>query len=132
MGLTGRSDYGAQPAMGALLILAVTFLLIWGLFILPQQRRVKAHQALVTRLEVGDEVMTSTGLYGTITQLDDEIAWLELAPGTVVRSARGAIARRLVEERTDAEPEPTPTKSSTSRPASTAADRAVGPDPTET
>jgi preprotein translocase subunit YajC len=122
--------------MGALLILVVTFLLIWGLFIVPQQRRVKAHQALVTRLEVGDEVMTSTGLYGTITELDDEIAWLELAPGTVVRSARGAIARRLAEEQADAPPASTPSSSTTSpsssRPASTAADRALGPDPTET
>lgn len=112
--------------MGALLILVVTFLLIWGLFILPQQKRIKAHQALVSRLQVGDEVMTSTGLYGTITDLDDEIAWLELAPGTVVRSARGAIARRLSEE---AAPEP---GAPPARPAATAADRAVGPEPTET
>jgi preprotein translocase subunit YajC len=118
--------------MGALLILVVTFLLIWGLFIVPQQRRVKAHQALVTRLEVGDDVMTSTGLYGTITELDDEIAWLELAPGTVVRSARGAIARRLAEEQVDAPAPATPSTPSSSRPATTAADRAVGPDPTET
>jgi preprotein translocase subunit YajC len=112
--------------MGALLILVVTFLLIWGLFILPQQRRVKAHQALVTRLEVGDEVMTSTGFYGTIIELDDEVVRLELAPGTVVKAARGAIARRLAEETEAPEPQPQP------RPAATAADRAVGPDPTET
>ena len=94
--------------MGALILLAVTFLLMWVLFILPQQRRLKAHQALVARLEVGDEVMATSGFYGTVTELDDEVVHLELAPGTVVRIARGAVARRLNEEAVvvaDEEPE---------------------------
>lgn len=84
--------------MPQLIILAGTFLLMWVLFIRPQQRRLRAHQALVARLEVGDEVMTTSGLYGTVTALDDEVAHLEVAPGTVVRLARGAVARRLGEE----------------------------------
>lgn len=84
--------------MPAILILAVTFVLMWVLFILPQQRRVKAHQAMLTRLEVGDEVMTTTGMYGTLTELDDQDVRVEIAPGTVVRLARGAVARRLAED----------------------------------
>lgn len=84
--------------MGALILLAVTFLLMWVLFILPQQRRVKAHQALVARLQVGDEVMTTSGFYGRIVAVEDADIRLELAPGTVVRIARGAVARRLGEE----------------------------------
>ena len=83
--------------MGAIIVVAVTFVMMWVLFILPQQKRVKAHRALVERLEVGDEVMTSTGMYGTITELDDEIVSMEIAPGTVARFARGAIAQRLAE-----------------------------------
>ena len=99
--------------MGALILLAVTFLLMWVLFIVPQQRRLRAHQALVARLEVGDEVMATSGFYGTVVELDDEVVHLELAPGTVVRIARGAVARRLNEEAAvavadDEEPEPAP------------------------
>jgi preprotein translocase subunit YajC len=122
--------------MPALLILAVTFLLMWVLFILPQQRRVKAHQAVLTRLQVGDEVMTTSGLYGTITELDDDVVSLELAPGTVVRSARAAVARRLAEELAgpdgaDAET-PADPPAAAARPAGTAADRAVAAaDPTD-
>lgn len=101
--------------MGALILLAVTFLLMWVLFILPQQRRLRAHQALVARLEVGDEVMATSGLFGTITAIDDDVVHLEVAPGTVVRLARGAVARRIGEEVVD------------ERPAGTAADRAVAP-----
>jgi preprotein translocase subunit YajC len=105
--------------MSALILLAVTFLLMWVLFILPQQRRLKAHQALVARLEVGDEVMATSGFYGTVTELDDDVVHLELAPGTVVRIARGAVARRFVEEAAVADDVATP--------AGTAADRAVEP-----
>ena len=105
-----------------LAILVITFALMWLLFILPQQRRVRAHQALVAQLVVGDEVMTTSGFYGTIVELDDTDARLELAPGTVVRVARGAIARRLADEVVAEEPDHAP-----ARPAGTAADRAVEP-----
>jgi preprotein translocase subunit YajC len=110
--------------MGALILLAVTFLLMWVLFILPQQRRMRAHQALVARLEAGDEVMTGSGLYGTITELDDQVVHLEIAPGTTVRVARGAVARRLVEE-TEAAVDPEPSSPAEAAPSGTAADRAV-------
>ena len=112
--------------MGPIIVLAVTFLLMWVLFILPQQRRVRAHQALLTRLQVGDEVMTTSGLYGTVTALDDDVASLEIAPGTTVRLARGAIARRLSEEASDAE---AAADTAPARPSGTAADRAVADEP---
>jgi preprotein translocase subunit YajC len=79
--------------MGPIIVLAVTLGLTWVLFILPQQRRIRAHQAVVARLEVGDEVMTTSGMYGTITALDDESATIEVAPGTAIRFARGAVAQ---------------------------------------
>jgi preprotein translocase subunit YajC len=106
--------------MGPLLILVGVFVLMWALVILPQQRQVKHHKAVVGRLQVGDEVMTTAGLYGTVTDLDDEVVSLEVAPGTVLRIARGAVGRRLVEEQA---PEPAPEV-----PAGTAADRAVAVD----
>ena len=113
--------------MPALILLAVTFLLMWVLFIFPQQRRLKAHQALVARLEVGDEVMTTSGLYGTITELEDDIVHVEVAAGTVVRLARGAVARRIGEE-PEPEPEPEPSaEDAVEVPSETAADRAVAP-----
>jgi preprotein translocase subunit YajC len=108
--------------MGALILLAVTFLLMWVLFILPQQRRMRSHQALVARLEVGDEVMTTSGMYGTVIALDGDVVQLEIAAGTVVRLARGAVARRLTEETA---PTDTPQAEAPplGRPSSTAADR---------
>jgi preprotein translocase subunit YajC len=90
--------------MGPVIVLAVTLGLTWLLFILPQQRRIRAHQAVVARLQVGDEVMTTSGMFGTITALDDETVSLEIAPGTVARFARGAVAQ-LTTDATPATPE---------------------------
>ncbi len=103
-----------------LVLLAVTFALLWVLFIRPQQRRVRSHQVVVAGLAVGDEVMTSAGLFGTITTLDDEDVRMEVAPGVVVRFARGAVARSLT-----AEQAASVAPAVSTRPAGTAADRAI-------
>ena len=85
-----------------LIFLPLMFLVLWAIVILPQQRRMRAHQALVSVLQEGDEVMTTSGILGTITAIDDEVLHLEVAPGIRLRIVRAAIARRM----NDLEPEP--------------------------
>jgi preprotein translocase subunit YajC len=72
----------------------VFYLLIWR----PQQRRIAAVRAVQQALELGDEVITTSGIYGTITALRDEYVELEIAPNVVVKLARGAIGSRLADE----------------------------------
>jgi preprotein translocase subunit YajC len=79
-------------------ILVVAFLL---LIVRPQRRQMAAHRALVASLEVGDEVVTTGGIYGTITAIDDGVLDLEVSSGIVLRVARGAIAQRTGPERVD-------------------------------
>ena len=76
-------------------ILVAAFLL---LIVRPQRRQMAAHRALVASLQVGDEVVTSGGIYGKIRGLDDGTVDLEVASGVVLRVARGAIAQRLEAE----------------------------------
>jgi preprotein translocase subunit YajC len=90
--------------MQALIVLAVTFVLLWVFFILPQQRRVRAHQQLVAGLEAGDEVVLTAGIHGRITELGAEDLLLEVAPGVELRVARQAVLRRV--ERVDADAQP--------------------------
>ena len=55
--------------------LALPVLLIVGFYFLlirPQRNRQRAQQALVASLEVGDDVMTSGGIFGTIVDIDDD------------------------------------------------------------
>jgi preprotein translocase subunit YajC len=73
-------------------VLAVAFFL---LIVRPQRRRAQAHRQFVAALEVGDEVMTTGGILGTIRSLDDELVELEVAPGTVIRVARMAVTQPL-------------------------------------
>jgi preprotein translocase subunit YajC len=87
--------------MEPLIVLAVTFVLLWALFILPQQRRVRAHQALVASVQPGDEVVLSAGIYGRIVDLGPEDMTLAVAPGVELRVARQAVLRR-VEDATSA------------------------------
>lgn len=78
------------------------------LLIRPQQRRVRAQQALVNAIEVGDEVMTSGGIFGTIVAIDHDegIVTVEIAPGTQIRMVKSGIARRLTEDDETYEDEP--------------------------
>lgn len=81
--------------MAPLIIIAVTFFLMWLLVIRPQQQRVRAHQALVAVLEEGDEVVLSAGIYGRIVKLGPEGMTLAVAPGVELRVARQAVLRRV-------------------------------------
>lgn len=83
--------------MEGLIFIGATFVVFWLLFIRPQQRRVREHRELVVALAEGDEVMLTSGLYGTIDRLEDDVVHLEVAPGTTVKVARGAVAKRAHE-----------------------------------
>jgi preprotein translocase subunit YajC len=65
------------------------------LFVVLPRRRIRAVEALQSQLREGDEIMTTGGLFGRIARLERDTFELEIAPGMVVRFARGAIARRL-------------------------------------
>ena len=70
------------------------YLLLWR----PQQRRIAAVRQLQSKIQAGDEVLTTSGIYGRITRLGEADAELEIAPGTVIHIARGAIGQRIEPE----------------------------------
>ncbi len=81
------------------LILIVGLLVaMWVLLIRPQRRRQMEQQDLLGNLDVGDEVVTAGGLYGHVEGIEDDEIRLEIAPGTVVRVAKRAIAAVMPEE----------------------------------
>ena len=73
---------------------------LYFVMIRPQKRQRQAQQALLNSLEVGDEVMTAGGIFGTILDIDedDDVITVEIAPGTKVRMVRGGISRKLVQD----------------------------------
>lgn len=91
--------------MALLFPLAIVALMYFFL-IRPQQKRVREQQMLVTSTEVGDEVMTSSGIYGIVTELEDDTFLIEIAEGIEMRMARGAVAKILTKGSAPAAVEP--------------------------
>jgi preprotein translocase subunit YajC len=75
---------------------------LYFVMIRPQKRRMQAQRELLNQLEVGDEVVTAGGIFGTIVDIDDDddVITVTIAPGTNIRMLRGGISRRLVDEDT--------------------------------
>jgi preprotein translocase subunit YajC len=96
--------------VGGYIFIIVILILMWFLLIRPQRRRQLDSQRLLDSLDVGQEIVTAGGLYGTITALDEDEARLEVADGVEVRIAKRAIAGVVSEEDPDelTEPEESP------------------------
>ena len=68
-------------------------LLFWLLMIRPAQRRQREVRQMQSSLEVGDEVMLTSGIYGVLRSFADDRVTVEVAPGVIVDVARGAIGQ---------------------------------------
>lgn len=87
--------------LGSLFFFAAIAAVFWLLFIRPNVRRQKAQVAMQKALQVGDEVMLTSGFYGILRGLDDARVEIELAPGTTVTVARGAVGSVVPAEQDD-------------------------------
>lgn len=83
--------------MGQIVFLAVIILATYLLIFLPQQRKTRAANAMLAALSEGDEVYLTSGIHGFISALDDQIAWIEVAPGFDLKISRSAIAGTIAE-----------------------------------
>jgi len=68
---------------------------LYAFMIVPQQRKMKAHNALLQSLQEGDVVVTSAGIYGAVAEVEDNVVWLEVAPDIELKVLRSAIADRV-------------------------------------
>lgn len=95
------AESGGSPI--TFLFLPLLLVAAYFLMIRPQRKRQRAAQDLQKAIEVGDEVMTTSGVYGFVTGFDGDIAWLEIDDNVQMRVARAAIQRRVDTAQTAAE-----------------------------
>ena len=74
-----------------LLLLAVMYVFL----ILPQRKRSKAHAELLRAVSPGDEILTSGGIYGGVTEIDGDDLYLEIAPDVEIKINRRAVSERI-------------------------------------
>ena len=79
--------------MGNPLFLMIAMLAIfYFLLIRPQQKKSKEHRTLLEALKKGDSVMTAGGVFGKVSNLDENIVTLEIATGVNIKIKKGHIA----------------------------------------
>src|SRR3978361_192713 len=94
MSLVRRSPRVSVQALLPLVLLAVV---AYFLILRPTRKRAQAATQLQASLTPGDEVMLTSGIFGTVVDVADETAHIELAPGLVVRVHRGAVGQIVVD-----------------------------------
>jgi preprotein translocase subunit YajC len=81
------------PELVSLLPLVAIALLFWLLLVRPASRRQKELARMQASLNVGDEVMLTSGIFGTLRDTDDDHVRIEIADGVTVKVARGAVGQ---------------------------------------
>jgi preprotein translocase subunit YajC len=93
--LAAGSSSSSAGGLAALLPFVLIAVAMYFLLIRPQRRRMQDQRALANAVQEGDEVMTTAGVYGFVTAIEDDIIWLEIAEGVDIRIARAAVSRRI-------------------------------------
>jgi preprotein translocase subunit YajC len=94
--------------VSAYIFILVLLALMWFLLIRPQRRRQMEAKRLIDSLEVGKEVVTAGGLYGTVTAVEDDEVRVQIADGVEVRVAKRAVAGVVSDDEPEEESEEEP------------------------
>ena len=68
-----------------ILLMVAIFAMFYFVLFRPQQKKQKEHQALISKLATGDEVVTTGGLLGKITEVGDNFITVEVADGVRIK-----------------------------------------------
>lgn len=88
----GGADAGSAGGFASFIPLILMFVIFYFLLIRPQQKKTKEHREMITNLKKGDKIITSGGIYGQITAVDDGILTVEISDKVRVKVSRPNIA----------------------------------------
>lgn len=82
----------AGGGFGAFIPIILMFVIFYFLLIRPQQKKAKAHQEMINNLKKGDKIITSGGIHGVVTGLDDTTVTVEIAEKVRIKVTRASVA----------------------------------------
>jgi len=88
-----------------LIVMVLLLVVMYVLMIRPQRQRQQAQQTMIDRAGVGDDILTNGGIYGTITEIEDDDVVVEIADGLTVHMTRRGFAAVLPPEADEEEDE---------------------------
>lgn len=77
--------------------LILMFIVIWFFFIRPQAKKQKEQAKFIQEIEKGDEVVTSSGIVGRISKLEDHFVSLQVDPKTFLKVTRASISKEMTD-----------------------------------
>jgi preprotein translocase subunit YajC len=90
-----QSAAAASPGLVDFLPLIIIFILFWFMLIRPQMKRAKEQKKMLSELQKGDEVITSSGQVGKISKIGEQYVSLEIADGVVTHVQKQSIQTLL-------------------------------------
>jgi preprotein translocase subunit YajC len=81
-----------------LIFMALVLVVLYVLMIRPQRQRQRDHQSMIDEAGVGEDVLTSGGIYGTVVRVEGDDLVVEIADGVQVHMTRRGIAAVLPPE----------------------------------
>ena len=86
-----------SAGIGQFIPLILIFVIFYFFLIRPQQKKVKEHKAMVESLKIGDKIVTSGGITGTISRVvDNDKIEVEIADNVTVEVIRGTGVQSLM------------------------------------
>lgn len=94
-GLVGSSPTGAATPspLVSFMPLILMIVIFYFLLIRPQQKRQKEHAQMIASLKKNDEVITSSGIYGTIVGVKDDSFILRVDDNVKIEFQKGAVSQ---------------------------------------
>lgn len=87
--------------MSFLIVMLLLLVVMYVLMIRPQRQRMREQQRMIESAGVGDDILTTGGIYGTIIEVEGDDLVVEIADGVFVHMTRRAIAAVLPPEEED-------------------------------
>ena len=89
--ILAQQGSGGGAMVSQLLFFGLFFAAMWFLLIAPQRKKQKQHQLMLKSLSTGDEIITTGGIYGVITNVKDDRFVVRIADGTKIELGRGFV-----------------------------------------
>ena len=86
---------GGASLMSTLMFPILLLVVMYFIMIRPQMKRAKEHRSMLEKLSKGDEVLTNSGIAGTVRDIGDSFISVEVSDNVVLRVQKGAIGHVL-------------------------------------
>ena len=96
-GVLAQDNAQGGGSILSLLIILIPMGAILYMTVIPQRKQRQRHAEMLRKIDVGDEVLTTGGIVGTITHVEDDLYHVEVDTDVVIRVSKGAIARNMAE-----------------------------------